>query len=97
MFRDYGVYLEDIAEAARRIKDYTESFTFDDFVTDQKTFDAVVRNIEIIGEATKSIPEDIRQLEPGTFSFMSTSVSTRKLSGTLSKRRSPNSKSQQNE
>ena len=34
-------------------------------MTDQKTFDAVVRNIEIIGEATKSIPEDVRQLEPG--------------------------------
>lgn len=38
--------------------------TYDDFLLDNKTVDAVVRNLEIIGEAVKNLPEDVRELRP---------------------------------
>jgi uncharacterized protein with HEPN domain len=56
MPRDYKVYLEDIAEAVRKIRSYTSSLSFQIFSSDIKTFDAVIRNLEIIGEATKQVP-----------------------------------------
>ncbi len=64
MPRDYRVYLEDILEAARRIHGYTSAMGAKEFASDPKTFDAVVRNLEIIGEATKKIPETIRSQRP---------------------------------
>jgi uncharacterized protein with HEPN domain len=60
MSRDYRLYLEDILESCRKIKRFTEQMPFDQFVEDEKTYDAVVRNLEIIGEAAKNVPEDIR-------------------------------------
>ncbi len=66
MSRDYAIYMEDIVEAVNRIEKYTKNYKFDDFIADEKTFDAVVRNIEVIGEAAKSIPDNIRQMEPET-------------------------------
>lgn len=63
MPRDYGVYLEDIIEAVERIQEYTAGYSLEDFVSDKKTFDAVVRNIEIIGEAVKSLPDSLRERE----------------------------------
>ena len=60
MRRDYRVYLEDILEAAGKIRNYTSALTLQSFANDSKTLDAVVRNLEVIGEATKSIPEEIR-------------------------------------
>lgn len=53
-------YLRDILEASRRIFSYTESMNYEDFLRDIKTQDAVMRNIEIIGEATKNISAEIR-------------------------------------
>ena len=64
MPRDYGVYLEDIIQAVDRAKEYTAGYTYEDFVSDKKTFDAVVRNIEIIGEAAKALPDSLRNREP---------------------------------
>jgi len=60
MSRNYRLYLEDIEEACKRILRYTDSLSYAAFVEDQKTFDAVVRNLEIIGEAVKHIPSDVR-------------------------------------
>jgi len=40
--------------------DYTKGYTLEQFKTDKKTIDAVVRNLEIIGEAAKKISQDIR-------------------------------------
>jgi uncharacterized protein with HEPN domain len=57
-------YLNDILEAASRIATYTEAMTFDQFLTDFKTQDAVIRNLEIIGEATKQVPDRVRQIAP---------------------------------
>jgi uncharacterized protein with HEPN domain len=62
MSRDFRVYLEDIVEAAGRIGEYTKGLSQDDFSQDRKTVDAVVRNLEVIGEAAKKVPDDVRQL-----------------------------------
>ena len=64
MPRDYGVYLDDIIQAVDRAKEYTAGYSYEDFVLDRKTFDAVVRNIEIIGEAAKALPDSLRDREP---------------------------------
>ena len=47
-------FVNDIKEAINRIKSYTSSMNYKEFLKDKKTQDAVVRNIEIIGEATKN-------------------------------------------
>jgi len=60
MYRDYRLYLEDILEAIRKIKEYTDKTDFSTFSKDTKTQDAVVRNLEIIGEASGRTPEKIR-------------------------------------
>ena len=64
MPRDHQVYLEDIIEAIRRIQDYFKDLNQEQFAKDPKTMDAVIRNLEIIGEAAKKIPEDIRTRHP---------------------------------
>lgn len=61
MYRDYRLYLEDILEAIRKIKEYTAKTDFNTFSKDTKTQDAVVRNLEIIGEASGRLPEMVRQ------------------------------------
>jgi uncharacterized protein with HEPN domain len=64
MPRDYKVFLEDILEAIGKIRNYTRGLSLQAFTADGKTFDAVIRNLEIIGEAAKQIPEDIRSQRP---------------------------------
>jgi uncharacterized protein with HEPN domain len=51
-------------EAAEKILKYTKGLSFEDFLTDDKTIDAVVRNFEIIGEASLRIDEDFRFEHP---------------------------------
>ncbi len=62
--RDFQVYLEDILASINNIEDYTRSLDCEAFVEDKKTVDAVIRNLEIIGEATKRVPEKIRKKYP---------------------------------
>jgi uncharacterized protein with HEPN domain len=64
MVRDYRLYLDDIIEAVRRIKEFTNDMDFGDFKVDIKTQDAVVRNLEIIGEASGRLPEEVRMSAP---------------------------------
>lgn len=54
------MYLEDIHLAMNRIGEYIYELTFIDFKRDYKTVDAVIRNFEIIGEASKNIPQHIK-------------------------------------
>lgn len=61
MNRDYKIFLKDILNSMELIEDYVDGLDFDEFKKDQKTIDAVIRNIEIIGEASKQIPEDIKR------------------------------------
>ncbi len=60
MPRDYKVYLEDILAAIDKIQEYTRRINQASFAADAKTFDAVIRNLEVIGEAAKQIPNEIR-------------------------------------
>ncbi len=57
-------FLADILEAARRAASYTDGLSFEEFLQDTKTQDAAVRNLEIIGEAVKQIPGDVRARAP---------------------------------
>jgi uncharacterized protein with HEPN domain len=54
-------YLDDIPDGVEKIKRYTREMTYEEFVEDPKTVDTVLRNFEMIGEAAKNIPDDIRQ------------------------------------
>jgi len=63
MNKDFRVYLLHIRDALLKIAEYTSSGE-DVFHKDPKTQDAVIRNLEIIGEAAKNIPEDFRQKYP---------------------------------
>ena len=62
--RDYRLRLADIAECCEKISRYTAGMNIDQFEIDEKTFDAVVRNLEIIGEASNHIAPQIRNLHP---------------------------------
>ena len=64
MPREYKAYLNDILEATRKIEKYTVNLSFDDLADDELIQDAVVRNLEIIGEAVKNIPVEIRNKKP---------------------------------
>jgi uncharacterized protein with HEPN domain len=64
MRRDFKVYLEDVLEAAGKIDNYTSGLSLEAFSEDAKTIDAVVRNLEVIGEAIKRVPEDVRLKYP---------------------------------
>ena len=64
MSRDWTFFLEDIQESCSRVLRYTQGMTFEQFRADDKTYDAVVRNLEIIGEAAKSLPDDVRAMMP---------------------------------
>lgn len=58
--RDPEVFFEDIVKAADKISKYIKDYSKEEFQNDSKTVDAVVRNIEIIGEAVTNIPDDLR-------------------------------------
>lgn len=60
MHRDCRLFLDDILEAIGRIREYTEELDYEAFARDRKSQDAVIRNLQIIGEATTRIPESIR-------------------------------------
>jgi len=62
--REYGDYIQDILDSINDIEKFTEGMDFDKFKKDKKTVYAVVRAIEIIGEATKNIPKRIREKYP---------------------------------
>ena len=57
-------FLSDIQEATRRVKVYTTGVTYEAFLTDTRTQDAVIRNLEIIGEATKNLSTELRARYP---------------------------------
>ena len=64
MPRDYRVFIDDILDAISQISEYTSGYDIYAFAKDRKTMDAVIRNLEIIGEAAKHLPEEIRNLSP---------------------------------
>ena len=59
--RDPSLLVEDIINSAKKILDYTNDISFDQFTKDSKTIDAVIRNFEIIGEAANRLPENFKE------------------------------------
>jgi uncharacterized protein with HEPN domain len=64
MSRDYRLYLDDIATSCAKVLRYTAGLTFDTFLHNELVYDAVLRNLEVIGEAAKNIPVDLRARYP---------------------------------
>jgi uncharacterized protein with HEPN domain len=62
--RDAKLLIADILEAIAKIKLYTQSHTFETFIRDSKTIDAVIRNFEVIGEAANRLPENFKDNHP---------------------------------
>jgi uncharacterized protein with HEPN domain len=62
--RDVRLYLEDMRDCCRKIMRYTQGMTRHTFASDEKTFDAVMRNLEITGEAVRHIPDQLRNRYP---------------------------------
>ena len=65
MSRDLGAYVADMIEACERIDEYTRGRTATELRGDRRTIDAVVRNLEILGEAAKRVPSDLRERAQG--------------------------------
>ncbi len=64
MPRGYKAYFRDILEACQKIEKYSKDISLEKFVSSDLIQDAVVRNLEIIGEAVKHIPEDAKEDYP---------------------------------
>lgn len=62
--RNAHLLIGDMVESAQKILPYTEGLTFDQFLSDAKTLDAVIRNFEIIGEAANRLPEEFKDDHP---------------------------------
>lgn len=64
--RNSALLLQDILEAIETIGQYVSGFSEDQFEADKKTVDAVVRNLEIIGEAAGRLTDDVKEKYPDT-------------------------------
>ena len=64
MKRDCRVYLRDILRAFRDAQGFVGRISYEKFITDKKTISAVVRELEVAGEATKQLPVSVRRRYP---------------------------------
>jgi len=64
MRRDYRLYLEDIIDAAEAVREYVAGMGKSELARDRRTSDAVVRNLEVIGEAVKKLPAQVKRDHP---------------------------------
>jgi uncharacterized protein with HEPN domain len=62
--RELTDYLNDIITAIADVEEFTHGMSYETFVSDKKTVNAVIRSLEVIGEATKHIPASFRKRHP---------------------------------
>jgi len=62
--RDYGDFVQDILDPINDVENFIDGMEFEDSIKDKKTVYSVVRAIEIIGEAAKNVPEQVRKKYP---------------------------------
>ena len=58
--RNWKIRITDILQCIAKIRRCTKGYSFDDFQEDEETIDSVLRNLEIIGEAARHVPAEIR-------------------------------------
>ena len=63
--RDYRLYCMDILDSGKAILEYVNGLSFERFSKDRKTYSAVIREFEIIGEAVGKLPDSLKRLYPG--------------------------------
>ncbi len=63
--REYLDYLQDILRSATETQDFIRQMDYEAFAGDAKTRNAVVRSLEVLGEAAKNVPDNIRSRSPG--------------------------------
>jgi uncharacterized protein with HEPN domain len=64
MKRDYKLYLSDIINCINKIDEFVGKMSYNELVTDDKTCSAIIRKLDIIGEAAKNIPKSLRDKYP---------------------------------
>jgi len=64
MSRDISLYIKDILQNMQDAEEFIQGFSYDQFAGDKKTLNAVTRSIEVIGEAAKRVPDEIRTKYP---------------------------------
>jgi len=62
--RDYSLFLNDIVQACEKIERYTNPFDYNQFSVNEMAIDAVIRNFEVIGEAIRNIPNELKNAYP---------------------------------
>lgn len=63
--RSYMIFVKDIVDAITKIESYIKDLDYNTFAQNSMIIDAVIRNLEIIGEATKNIPDDVKKRYQG--------------------------------
>jgi uncharacterized protein with HEPN domain len=61
MKRDYTLYIEDMLEAIKKVETYTSNLEFEGFEQSNLIVDAVIRNLEVIGEAANKVPKEVQE------------------------------------
>ena len=64
MTRSVTLYVKDIIHNMLDAEEFIQGFSYEAFISDKKTFNAVIRSIEVIGEAVKNIPDGVRSIYP---------------------------------
>lgn len=64
MKKDNLIYLDHILDSLQKSSDYVEGISYEEFVADEEKQDAVIRKIEVAGEATKRLSTDLREQYP---------------------------------
>ena len=62
--RDWRLHVTDMIEFAERALSYTKGLDRSGFAGDRMTYDATIRNLSLIGEAARRIPDDVRSAHP---------------------------------
>lgn len=64
MPRNYLLYLKDMRNAAEKVQQYTQNVSFESYQQDPEKIDATLHNLQVLGEAAKSVPETVQQSYP---------------------------------
>ena len=62
--RPWRLYVQDMIEFAAKVLSYTEEMDRESFIADERTYDAVLRNIELVGQAAAHVPDRVRDAHP---------------------------------